>query len=121
MGLFKEVKKPLIRKRGGGQRDQPAASSFCPKAPPCASGCPNGNEIRELLVINRASQRLWADPRAGFERVWKQIVERNPFPAVTGRICPHPCETACNRAARMGRWRSMRSNARSAILGLPTS
>ena len=24
--------------------------------------------------------------------------EDNPFPAVMGRICYHPCETACNRA-----------------------
>ena len=22
----------------------------------------------------------------------------NPFPAVMGRVCYHPCETACNRA-----------------------
>ena len=22
---------------------------------------------------------------------------RNPFPGVTGRVCPHPCETGCNR------------------------
>ena len=26
------------------------------------------------------------------------LVEDNPFPAVMGRICYHPCETACNRA-----------------------
>ena len=26
------------------------------------------------------------------------IVEDNPFPAVMGRVCFHPCETACNRA-----------------------
>jgi NADPH-dependent glutamate synthase beta subunit-like oxidoreductase/Pyruvate/2-oxoacid:ferredoxin oxidoreductase delta subunit len=23
---------------------------------------------------------------------------RNPFPAITGRVCPHDCEVACNRA-----------------------
>ena len=26
------------------------------------------------------------------------LVEDNPFPAIMGRICYHPCETACNRA-----------------------
>ena len=25
------------------------------------------------------------------------ILARNPFPAITGRVCPHPCERACNR------------------------
>jgi 2-oxoacid:acceptor oxidoreductase delta subunit (pyruvate/2-ketoisovalerate family) len=25
-------------------------------------------------------------------------MEENPFPAVMGRVCYHPCETACNRA-----------------------
>jgi NADPH-dependent glutamate synthase beta subunit-like oxidoreductase len=24
-------------------------------------------------------------------------METNPFPAITGRVCYHPCETACNR------------------------
>ncbi|HON61324.1 MAG TPA: FAD-dependent oxidoreductase, partial [Deltaproteobacteria bacterium] len=28
---------------------------------------------------------------------WRLIVRNNPFPAVTGRVCPHPCESACNR------------------------
>ncbi len=25
-------------------------------------------------------------------------MEENPFPAIMGRVCYHPCETACNRA-----------------------
>src|SRR5690242_4420097 len=25
-------------------------------------------------------------------------MEDNPFPAIMGRVCYHPCETACNRA-----------------------
>ena len=24
-------------------------------------------------------------------------MEDNPFPAIMGRVCYHPCETACNR------------------------
>ncbi len=31
------------------------------------------------------------------ERAWGEIVAVNPLPAITGRVCPHPCETACNR------------------------
>ena len=33
----------------------------------------------------------------GYERAWRQIMEDNPFPAIMGRVCYHPCETACNR------------------------
>ena len=34
---------------------------------------------------------------AGYERAWRRIMEANPFPAVMGRVCYHPCETSCNR------------------------
>ena len=102
MGLFKEVKKPLIRSVAAASEISQLRPRFVPKAPPCASGCPNGNEIRELLVIIAQAKDYGLTREQAFERVWKQIVERNPFPAVTGRICPHPCETACNRAAKDG-------------------
>ncbi|GAB2449627.1 NAD(P)-binding protein [Nocardioides hungaricus] len=59
--------------------------------PPCASGCPAGEDVREWL-------RDAEDGGAGYERAWRRIMETNPFPAVMGRICYHPCETACNRA-----------------------
>jgi NADPH-dependent glutamate synthase beta subunit-like oxidoreductase len=103
MGLFKEVKKPVIRTAAAGAGEiSPLRPRFAPKAPPCASGCPNGNEIRELLVIVAQAKDYGLTQEQAFERVWKRIVERNPFPAVTGRICPHPCETACNRSAKEG-------------------
>jgi ferredoxin len=30
------------------------------------------------------------------------VLDVNPFPAITGRTCPHPCETPCNRKAYGG-------------------
>ncbi|MFN2319355.1 MAG: hypothetical protein ABR500_06695 [Dermatophilaceae bacterium] len=27
-----------------------------------------------------------------------RVTKDNPFPAVHGRVCYHPCETVCNRA-----------------------
>ena len=33
----------------------------------------------------------------GYERAWRKLMEDNPFPAIMGRVCYHPCETACNR------------------------
>src|SRR6478752_4206243 len=29
---------------------------------------------------------------------WRALTENNPLPAVMGRVCYHPCESACNRA-----------------------
>lgn len=28
---------------------------------------------------------------------WLTLVDNNPFPAVAGRVCHHPCESVCNR------------------------
>lgn len=58
--------------------------------PSCQSGCPAGVDIRGYLeVLNNGGS---------MEAAWKIIVERNPFPAITGRVCPHPCESSCNRS-----------------------
>jgi NADPH-dependent glutamate synthase beta subunit-like oxidoreductase/Pyruvate/2-oxoacid:ferredoxin oxidoreductase delta subunit len=32
-----------------------------------------------------------------FHGAWITLTERNPFPAVVGRVCHRPCEAACNR------------------------
>ena len=59
------------------------------KWPPCGEGCPAHEDVRAYLA-------LVADGR--HEAAWRKLTEQNPFPAVCGRICPHPCERACNRA-----------------------
>jgi NADPH-dependent glutamate synthase beta subunit-like oxidoreductase len=33
-----------------------------------------------------------------YRGAWEVLVRHNPFPAIAGRICHHPCERACNRA-----------------------
>lgn len=35
-----------------------------------------------------------------FRAAWEILTAKNPLPAVCGRVCPHPCETACNRCDR---------------------
>jgi 2-oxoacid:acceptor oxidoreductase delta subunit (pyruvate/2-ketoisovalerate family) len=62
---------------------------YVDRLPPCNDACPAGENIQEWLYQ--------AEP-GDYERAWRQLVEDNPFPAVMGRICFHPCETACNRA-----------------------
>jgi 2-oxoacid:acceptor oxidoreductase delta subunit (pyruvate/2-ketoisovalerate family) len=59
--------------------------------PPCSHACPAGEDIQAWLYNAE-------EVGAGYERAWRTIMEDNPFPAITGRVCYHPCETACNRA-----------------------
>jgi len=101
MVLFKEVKKPVIRTTGAGEMS-PLRPLFVAKAPPCASGCPNGHQIRDLLVMIAQAKDYGLTTEQAFERAWNRLAERNPFPAITGRVCPHPCEEACNRNAKDG-------------------
>jgi NADPH-dependent glutamate synthase beta subunit-like oxidoreductase/Pyruvate/2-oxoacid:ferredoxin oxidoreductase delta subunit len=103
MALFKEVKKPVIKAVSPAADEiSPLRPLFVAKAPPCASGCPNGNEVRGSLVMIAQAKDYGLSTEQAFERAWNYIVERNPFPAVTGRICPHPCEANCNRNAKDG-------------------
>ncbi len=103
MPLFKEVKKPVIKAAAaGGAEISSLRPRYIPKAPPCAGHCPNGNEIRELLVTVAQAEAYGRTNEQAFELVWKRLAERNPFPAVCGRVCPHPCEEACNRTAKDG-------------------
>ncbi|WP_277626279.1 NAD(P)-binding protein [Arsenicicoccus piscis] len=57
--------------------------------PPCNAGCPAGENIQEWLRLIKAGEP---------EQAWRQLVQDNPFPAIHGRVCYHPCETDCNRA-----------------------
>lgn len=55
---------------------------------PCNMACPAGIDIRSYL--SEATRGNFAD-------ALRIIKERNPFPSVCGRICPHPCEDHCRR------------------------
>jgi NADPH-dependent glutamate synthase beta subunit-like oxidoreductase len=57
--------------------------------PPCNAGCPAGENIQAWLAHATAGRH---------EQAWRQLVADNPFAAIHGRVCYHPCETVCNRA-----------------------
>ena len=57
--------------------------------PPCNGGCPAGENIQEWLRLIKAHEE---------EKAWRQLTTDNPFPAIEGRVCYHPCEVECNRA-----------------------
>jgi NADPH-dependent glutamate synthase beta subunit-like oxidoreductase len=47
-------------------------------------------------------EKLGLSKSEAYALAWHKIVEANPFPAVMGRVCPHPCESGCNRAEHDG-------------------
>ena len=63
---------------------------YVERVAPCGNACPAGEDVRSWLYDAESGG-------AGYETAWRRIMEVNPFPAVMGRVCYHPCETACNR------------------------
>ena len=62
---------------------------YVDRLPPCNAGCPAGENIQGWLAHAESGD---------YERAWRLLTEDNPLPAIMGRVCYHPCETACNRA-----------------------
>jgi len=58
------------------------------KKPLCVDACPAGIDIPGYL-------RFIAQGK--MDEACKLIIEKAPFPGVLGRVCTHPCETACKR------------------------
>jgi 2-oxoacid:acceptor oxidoreductase delta subunit (pyruvate/2-ketoisovalerate family) len=58
------------------------------KTSPCSATCPAGEDIARIEML--AEEGL-------FKEAWETILRENPFPAVCGRVCFHPCEGQCNR------------------------
>jgi NADPH-dependent glutamate synthase beta subunit-like oxidoreductase len=58
------------------------------KTPPCNHACPTGEQIQKYLDFVKHDRFLDG---------YLTIMEDNPMPSITGRVCYHPCESACNR------------------------
>lgn len=58
------------------------------KMPPCNNACGTNEKIQGYLDLVKRGKYLDA---------YALIKEDMPFPSVTGRVCYHPCERACNR------------------------
>jgi len=72
------------------------------RLPPCRSGCPGGADVRRWVGWIAQREQLGLSLPEAMERAWLEVVARNPFPAVMGRVCPHPCEDGCNRGPKDG-------------------
>lgn len=56
---------------------------------PCQHACPTGIDIPAYMALVRDGR---------LDDACELILRDNPIPAVTGRVCDHPCEKHCNRA-----------------------
>jgi NADPH-dependent glutamate synthase beta subunit-like oxidoreductase len=65
-------------------------AAYVERVAPCGNACPAGEDVRSWLYDAESGG-------SGYEAAWRRIMEVNPLPAVMGRVCYHPCETACNR------------------------
>ena len=63
---------------------------YVDRLPPCNAACPAGENIQGWLAYAESGE---------YEAAWRVLTADNPLPAVMGRVCYHPCETSCNRAA----------------------
>ena len=61
---------------------------YVDRLPPCNDACPAGENIQGWLFHAEAGN---------YEEAWRVLTQDNPLPATMGRVCYHPCETACNR------------------------
>ncbi len=55
---------------------------------PCHAACPAGEDAQAWLALVEQER---------FRDAWETLIAANPLPAITGRVCHHPCEAACNR------------------------
>ena len=79
----------LVAERGTGPT-RARRPVYVDLLPPCNSACPAGENIQAWLAHAQAGR---------YREAWLTLVGDNPLPAVLGRVCYHPCETACNRHA----------------------
>jgi len=55
---------------------------------PCQAACPAGVNVQGYVQLIKQGK---------FQSAWALVYRDNPFPAVCGLVCAHPCETKCHR------------------------
>ncbi|MBI4719944.1 MAG: FAD-dependent oxidoreductase [Chitinivibrionia bacterium] len=58
------------------------------KTSPCIAGCTAGEDIQGYIALAKQGR---------YEEAVRLIWQRNPFPAICGRVCYHPCMSNCAR------------------------
>ncbi len=94
MALSQDIKKPA--------EISPLRPRYAEKTPPCLSHCPNESDIRGWITTIAQAEAYGRTNEQALELAWHRITDLNPFPAICGRVCPHPCEAECNRKTKEG-------------------
>ena len=81
-----DVGSSLANRTGSWRTNRPV---YVDHLPPCNNACPAGENIQSWLYQAESGD---------YEAAWRALTQDNPLPAIMGRVCYHPCETACNRA-----------------------
>ena len=81
-----DVGTSLANKTGSWRTSRPV---YVDRLPPCNNACPAGENVQSWLYHAEGGD---------YESAWRALVADNPLPAVMGRVCYHPCESACNRS-----------------------
>ncbi|RPJ69092.1 MAG: FAD-dependent oxidoreductase [Acidobacteria bacterium] len=99
MAIVKKVRKLGLRPGFGTAAREVSAKRpvFVPRSAPCEHGCPNGTDVRAFLTALAKANTRHVTADTALQQAFGVLVERNPLPGVTGRLCPHHCEARCNR------------------------
>jgi heterodisulfide reductase subunit A-like polyferredoxin len=82
VGSRKATYKPYAQAIPGGYRIDKRDRS------PCTNACPNNVNAHAYVALIRQGK---------YREAMEVILRTLPFPGTIGRICPHPCESACRR------------------------
>jgi NADPH-dependent glutamate synthase beta subunit-like oxidoreductase len=73
---------------------------YVQRIPPCRNECPASEDIRGYLTTIAQADLFGKTVEEALQEAWEILTDKNPLPCVQGRICPHPCETSCNRTQK---------------------
>lgn len=77
----------LTNHTGSWRAERPV---YVHRLPLCNHSCAAGEDIQSWLYYAAMGN---------YREAWRVLVRDNPMPATMGRVCYHPCETACNRSS----------------------
>lgn len=102
----KKKKKKKLGSRGSSGGSSRETSPLRPihqlKKAPCGVGCPNKTKIRTILTTISQTEDAGRTYEESFHMAYDLFTEVDPIPATIGRVCPHPCESECNRQYKDG-------------------
>lgn len=94
-GLKKGIAEEVVVRNGVSWK----CPTYVQRIPPCKDACPSSEDIRGYLtsIAQQDSYKTKISSDEALDKAWYTLTDKNPLPATHGRICPHPCESGCNR------------------------